>query len=78
MLCPANILGYFCTIRLAPWARQPSFRAECPAPLVLREAPGHAAEESLFDLTQGNADPRAHSNCFCISANKFNASSGVS
>jgi len=26
-----------------------SFRAECPAPLFLREAPGHAVEESLFD-----------------------------
>jgi hypothetical protein len=29
-----------------------SFRAERPEPLVLREAPGHAAEESLFDLTR--------------------------
>jgi hypothetical protein len=29
-----------------------SFRAECPALLSLREAPGHAAEESLFDLTR--------------------------
>jgi len=32
----------------------PSFRAECPALLPLREAPGHAAEESLFDFTSGN------------------------
>ena len=31
-----------------------SFRAECPALLPLREAPGHAAEESLFDFTGGN------------------------
>jgi hypothetical protein len=28
-----------------------SFRAECPAPSHLREAPGHAVEESLFDVT---------------------------
>ena len=28
-----------------------SFRAECPAPLPLREAPGHAAKESLLDVT---------------------------
>jgi hypothetical protein len=27
-----------------------SFRAECPAPLPLREAPGHAVEESLLDV----------------------------
>src|SRR6185437_9926851 len=29
-----------------------SFRAECPAFLVLREAPGHAVEESLLDVNQ--------------------------
>jgi hypothetical protein len=29
----------------------PSFRAECPVFLVLREAPGHAVEESLFDVS---------------------------
>ena len=33
-----------------------SFRAECPAILLLREAPGHAVEESLFDVTR-NANP---------------------
>jgi hypothetical protein len=31
-----------------------SFRAQCPARLPLREAPGHAAEESLFDFTGVN------------------------
>ena len=31
--------------------RASSFRAECPALLPLREAPGHAVEESLFDVT---------------------------
>ncbi len=50
MLRPANMLGYACTIRLA---RRPptSFQAECPALLFLREAPGHAVEESLFDVS---------------------------
>jgi hypothetical protein len=104
MLCPANILGYLSAIRFAPRGATPSFRAECPALLLLREAPGHAVEESLFDVTPPSlanrsgfdcAVPakhawfplpftaripacRAHSNCFCIAANKFNASSGVS
>ncbi len=49
MLCPANLLGYLSAIRRAVVA--PSFRAKCPALLVLREAPGHAVEESLFDVT---------------------------
>src|SRR6185437_5127967 len=31
-----------------------SFRAECPALLLLREAPGHEVEESLFDVSCGN------------------------
>ncbi len=33
-----------------PGPTAPSFRAECPALLPLREAPGHAAEESLFNV----------------------------
>ncbi len=37
----------------------PSFRAECPALLVLREAPGHAVEESLFDVCLATAINRA-------------------
>jgi hypothetical protein len=36
-----------------------SFRAECPAPLPLREAPGHAAEESLLNVDPGNAPTSA-------------------
>jgi hypothetical protein len=60
MLCPANLLGYLHATRPARTGHVPSwgvpvnassFRAECPAPLHLREAPGHAAEESLFDVT---------------------------
>ena len=53
MLCPANLLGYLFAIHLdVPGAS--SFRAECPVLLSLREAPGHAVEESLFDVTTGN------------------------
>ena len=33
-----------------------SFRAECPGPLPLREAPGHAVEESLFDCDLSSID----------------------
>jgi len=64
MPCPANILGAIPAIRRnekgefrvnrrlrvnnSRTRAQTSFRAQCPAPLLLREAPGHAAEESLF------------------------------
>jgi hypothetical protein len=37
---------------------EPSFRAECPAFLLSREAPGHAVEESLFDVSQTVANRR--------------------
>ena len=37
-----------------------SFRAECPVPLLLREAPGHAVEESLFDVSQTVAKQRSN------------------
>jgi hypothetical protein len=41
-------------LQRARLCRVPSFRAECPAPLVLRKSPGHAVEESLLDVTPGN------------------------
>ena|SRR5690348_5483344 len=61
MLCPAPILA---TSQLSaepsvilPSAERlrhprPSFRAKCPAPLLLREAPGHAVEESLLERAE--------------------------
>ena len=35
----------------------PSFRAECPALLPLREAPGHAVEESLLGVSSEITNP---------------------
>ncbi len=65
MLCPAQMLGYLPSIRLVrtglgflgvpPGAS--SFRAECPALLLSREAPGLAVEESLFDVTRAASRP---------------------
>jgi hypothetical protein len=49
--CPAHVLGVMSSIRLARTGAALSFRAECPALLSLREAPGHAAEDSLLDVT---------------------------
>jgi hypothetical protein len=44
MLCPYESSG----------KSESSFRAECPALFLLREAPGHAAEESLLDVRFGD------------------------
>jgi hypothetical protein len=46
----------------------PSFRAERPALLPLREAPGHAAEGSLFDFTGGNISKPGESHVECGSS----------
>jgi hypothetical protein len=46
--------------RVAP-ADSVSFRAECPALLPLREAPGRAVEESLFDV--GSKDALTQASC---------------
>jgi hypothetical protein len=45
-----------------------SFRAECPALLPLREAPGHTAEKSLFDFTGGNISKPGESHVECGSS----------
>ncbi len=50
--------------RLAAFAA-PSFRAECPASLTLREAPGHAAEESLFDCQCASCERPTRRCFFC-------------
>ena len=70
MLCPAYVLGYL--IDNAPPGERavtfgPSFRAECPALLLLREASGHALEESLFDLRERNQFPRNPSHSWFFS-----------
>src|SRR5579862_280884 len=71
MLCPANMLGYLSAVRPARSGRRrssiqlpasrASFRAERPASLLLREAPGRAVEESLFafDFASQRAGPAA-------------------
>ena len=90
MLCPANMLGVMLPICPHLRAVIPSevrrfllfvFADSANTPACAVEArllrPGCTSGESLFDLNPGNAEPTSHSNCFCIAANKFNASSGV-
>jgi len=70
--CSSGILDDIC--REGPRLFRPAFApslymprrrdgAECPASLVLREAPGHAVEESLFDPTAPSGLTKRSAEC---------------